>query len=94
MTFEVKSFATVRLCSADLQKSKQWYQKFLGLDPVEDLENFVSFKICGVCLDIGEADAKSPSSLGVAVGYRLVNDLDAAIEKAIALNGIVYRGPC
>jgi predicted enzyme related to lactoylglutathione lyase len=93
MTFEIKNFATIRLCSSDLQKSKQWYQKFLGHEPVEDLENFVSFKICGVCLDISEADEKSPSSLGGAVGYWLVNDLDAAIEKAVDLGGIVYRGP-
>lgn len=93
MNLKIKNFATIRICSSDVQKSKHWYKNFLGLEPIEDLENFVSFKICGVCLDISEADLKSPSSQGGAVGYWLVDDMEVAIKKAIELGGTVYRGP-
>lgn len=93
MTFKIKTFATIRICSSDVEKSKQWYQKFLGLNPIEDLDNFVSFRVGNVCLDISLADEKSPSSLGGAIGYWLVDDLDAALRKAIELGGSIYRGP-
>lgn len=93
MSFKIKNFATIRICSTDVQKSKRWYESFFGQAPTEDLENFVSFKIGEVSFDISEADAKSPSSFGGSVGYWLVDDLSAAIEKAVGLGGSVYRGP-
>ena len=93
MSFDIKSFATVRICSTDVAKSRDWYKRLLNIDPVEDIENFVSFKIRGICIDISLADSKSPSSTGGSVGYWLVDDLDKAIRKAVEIGGEVYRGP-
>ena len=65
----------------------------VGIEPVEDLENFVSFNIAQTCFDISVADEKSPRSYGGSVGYWLVDDIEKAISAAIELGGKVYRGP-
>ena len=93
MSFKIKEFATIRLCSPDVAKSRDWYQRLFGITPVEDIENFVSFKINGTCLDITLADSKSPLSTGGSVGYWLVDNLDIAIGRAVELGGSIYRGP-
>ena len=87
------SFATIRLCSTDISKSREYYQALFETQPTEDLDNFVSFHIAGVCLDISVADEKSPSSKGGAVGYWLVEDLDSLVARAKQIGGVVYRGP-
>lgn len=93
MTFKIKNFATIRIFTDDVPRARDWYKKFLGISPVEDLENFVSFKINGTCFDISLADSKSPASAGGSVGYWLVDNLANMIERAIELGGQVYRGP-
>ena len=93
MSFKVKNFSTIRIHVEDVTKSRQWYQSFFGLAPVEDLENFASFKIGQTYLDIALSDAKSPLSRGGSVGYWLVDNLEEAINHATKLGGKVYRGP-
>lgn len=93
MNFKVKNFATIRLSVEDVKKSRDWYKSFFGMNPVEDLENFVSFKIAQTSFDIALADPKSPLSTGGSVGYWLVDNLDAAVAHAIELGATVYRGP-
>jgi predicted enzyme related to lactoylglutathione lyase len=93
MGFKVKHFSTVRLSVANIQNSRDWYKSFFKIEPVEDLENFASFKISNTILDIVLADLKSPLSTGGAVGYWLVDNLDAAVARANELGGRVYRGP-
>jgi len=93
MTFKIKRFSTIRIFSAKVAKSRDWYVSFLGMDPVEDLEGFVSFEIQNVRFDIIASDLKSPFSKGGSVGYFLVDDLDELIKKCIELEGAVYRGP-
>lgn len=85
--------ATIRLCVCNVQKSRYWYKAFLGIEPIEDLETFVSFKIGNTVLDLALADQKSPLSPGGSVGYWLVDNLEAAISRATDLNGKLYRGP-
>lgn len=93
MSFKIKNFATIRLSVTNIEKSRDWYKSFFGIDPVEDLEDFVSFKIGQTCFDIAAADHKSPVSTGGSVGYWLVDDLDAAVAHAIELGAKIYRGP-
>lgn len=93
MSFHIKGFATIRLSVIDVHKSRGWHSSFWGLTPIEDLKDFVSFKIGDVCLDLALADAKSPASIEGAVGYWLVDDLDQAIARALELKGSIYRGP-
>ena len=89
--FKVIEFSTVRISSENISKSRDWYQSLFGVDPVEDFIDFVSFKVGGISLDIASADAKSP--VGGSVGYWLVDDMDLLVSRAIALGGVVYRGP-
>ncbi len=93
MNFQVKSFATIRLCVSDVEGCGNWCGAFFGVKPIEDLEGFISFKIGETTLDICIADAKSPESSGGSIGYWLVDDLNKAVEKAKTLGGKVYRGP-
>ena len=93
MSFVVKGFSTIRISTTNVSQSRDWYKLFFRIDPVEDYESFVSFKIDGICLDISLADARSPSSPGGSVGYWLVDNLEQAISHAVTLGGEVYRGP-
>lgn len=93
MAFTVKEFSTIRICSPDVTKSRDWYQSLFAIKPVEDTGTFVSFKINGTCLDISQADSKSPLSTGGSIGYWLVDNLDEVIVRAVELGGFVYRGP-
>lgn len=93
MSFRVQGFATIRIFSNDVSQSRDWYQALFGIEPVEDLADFVSFKIHGVCLDISKADEKSPFSAGGSVGYWLVDNLENLLARAEALGGKIYRGP-
>jgi len=93
MAFKVKTLTTIRLSATNVQKSRDWYKAFWGIEPIEDLENFVSFKLGNTTLDITLADQKSPLSPGGSVGYWFVDNIEEAISKAINLKGKVYRGP-
>ncbi len=93
MSIKVQSFATIRLSVADVQQSRDWYKSLFGIEPVEDLENFVSFKISETLFDISLADEKSPVSTGGSVGYWLVDDIEDIIAHATRFGGRVYRGP-
>ena len=90
---QIRHFQTLRLFSADVARSASYYRQLLGVEPVEELDGFVSFVIAGVCLDISTADEKSPASPGGAVGYWLVDSLQAVIDRAEQLGGRAYRGP-
>lgn len=93
MDYKIKSFATIRISVANVSASRDWYRALFGHDPIEDLENFVSFRINGTCFDISKADSKSPLSTGGSVGYWLVDNLDALLNKVDCLGGKIYRGP-
>lgn len=93
MNFGIKEFATIRLLSNDVLKSRDWYESLFNQKPIEDTENFVSFKIAGVNLDITAPDMKNPFSTGGSVGYWLVDNIDQVLERAKELGGELYRGP-
>lgn len=93
MDFKIKEFSTIRIFSNDLQKSRDWYKAFFGLDPIEDSEFFVSFKIGQFNFDITIPDHKNPFSSGGSVGYWLVGNIETVVKKAEDLGGKLYRGP-
>jgi predicted enzyme related to lactoylglutathione lyase len=93
MSFQVKEFAGIRIFSNDLKASRDWYKALFGIEPIEDLEFFVSFKIKGTCFDITVPDAKNPYSSGGAVGYWLVDDLALVLMRVEELGGRLFRGP-
>jgi uncharacterized protein len=93
VAFKVMNLTTIRMSVDNIQISCEWYKSFFGIEPIENQENFVSFQIGDMCLDLSIADDKSPVSRGGSIGYWLVDDLDAAISAATNLGGKIYRGP-
>lgn len=93
MSFQIKSFSTIRISVSNVSQSRDWYKKLFNVEPIEDMESFVSFKIGETCFDISLMDAKSPLSPGGSVGYWLVDNLDGLMERVEQLGGKVYRGP-
>lgn len=90
---QIGSLQTVRITVTNIQKSRDWYKELFNIEPVEDQDNFVSFKVGAINFDIAQADDKSPLSTGGSVAYWLVNDLDLLLQRIEALGGSVYRGP-
>lgn len=93
MSFEIKEFTTIRILSNEVSKSRDWYKSLFNQDPIEDTENFVSFKIAGVFFDITTPDAKNPFSSGGSIGYWLVDDIEQVLTKVKEIGGDLYRGP-
>ena len=93
MDFQIIEFSTLRIFSNDLRKSRDWYKNFFGVDPIEDSENFISFKVGKFNLDITFPDSKNSISHSGSIGYWLVNDLDALIKKIDSSGATIYRGP-
>ena len=93
MSFQVKEFSTIRISVVNVSQSRDWYKSLFNIEPVEDIENFASFKIANTCFDISLADSKSPMSTGGSVGYWLVDNLENVIQRAEQLGGKIYRGP-
>jgi predicted enzyme related to lactoylglutathione lyase len=91
--FEIREFTTIRLLSNEVSKSRDWYKSLFNQDPIEDTENFVSFKISGICFDITTPDAKNPFSCGGSIGYWLVDDIEQVLTKVKEIGGDLYRGP-
>jgi predicted enzyme related to lactoylglutathione lyase len=93
MGFTVFKFSTIRVLSNDVRKSRDWYAHLFDQEPVEDQDNFVSFKIADAYLDITVPDPKNPFSSGGSIGYWLVDDLNLLLKKVESLGGKLYRGP-
>lgn len=91
--FQIKEFATLRIFSNDLAKSRKYYESFFDVFPIEDSDFFVSFKIGTTNLDITLPDQKNPYSTGGTIGYWLVDDVNLVLKKAESLGGKLYRGP-
>ena len=93
MEFRIQSVSAIRIFANDLRKSRDFYRALFNLEPIEDSEFFVSFKIGPPCFDITVPDAKNPFSPGGSVGYWLVDRLETVQKRVKDLGGEVYRGP-
>lgn len=93
MSFEIKSFSTIRISVSNVVESKNWYESLFNQKPIEEIENFVSFKINNICFDISLADSKSPLPPGGSVGYWLIDNLDGLLKRVEEIGGKIYRGP-
>lgn len=82
-----------RLCVKDLEASKGWYSKALGVSPWLDIPNYVEFRVGQSALALAPADEKSPYSKGGQIAYWRVHELDSVISHFTAHGAEVYRGP-
>ena len=93
MAIKIKSFSTLRISVADVLQSADWYCALFDIESAERTQEFASFRIKGIQLDIAHADEKSPVTNGGCVGYWLVDDLTEVLKKVEQLGGKIYRGP-
>ena len=93
MAFEFEKFSSIRIFVENISESREWYKKLFKIDPFENSDDFVSFRICDVSFDICLADDQSPKSTGGAVGYWLIDNMDELISDVRNLGAVIYRGP-
>src|SRR5689334_25311700 len=83
----------VMLFVEDIRRSRDWYARWLGREPLDDLPDFASFQVGPQFLYLHRADAKSALTTGGQVAYWKVADLASAIRSATVLGATLYRGP-
>lgn len=77
------------ICHAnDLQKAKEWYIAFTGVQPYFDEPFYVGFEINGFELGI-DPDMKGVENGNHSVAYWLVEDIRSAVQKATALKAAI-----
>lgn len=72
----------------DLGKAKEWYSKLTGLQPYFDEPFYVGFDIDGFELGL-DPDMSGIKDGNHTVCYWSVEDIRAAVEKAVGLNAVV-----
>ncbi|MGZ3699714.1 MAG: VOC family protein [Bdellovibrionota bacterium] len=86
----------ILLFVTDVERSADWYSKFLKQTPEPDYlvpGQFAYFKLGSIEFCLHRADEKSPASTGGSVAYWRTDDLAQAITRAESLGATVYRGP-
>jgi predicted enzyme related to lactoylglutathione lyase len=73
---------------ADLQKAKEWYVELTGVQPYFDEPFYVGFDINGCELGL-DPDMNQVIEGNHNLSYWSVNDIDAAVEKAVSIGGII-----
>jgi histidine triad (HIT) family protein len=82
-----------RLFVKDLEASKAWYAKVLGVKPFIDVEGYTEFRVGEAGLSVSPADEKSPFSSGGQVSYWKVRSMNEVIQHFTREGATVYRGP-
>ncbi|GAB4017544.1 MAG: hypothetical protein Fur0010_18240 [Bdellovibrio sp.] len=89
----IYGLSTLLVFTEDINWAADFYQRCLGLHPIEKSETFVSFKIGSTYLNFHPNENKSPLSQGGSVGHFLVSDLKKAIAPFLENGAKIYRGP-
>jgi predicted enzyme related to lactoylglutathione lyase len=100
----LKGICTVSFYADDVEAAGRWYTELLGIDPYFlRLPGYVEFRVGDYQQELGIIDRRyappgAPQMPGGAVVYWNVDDLPAAVERAIALGATEYepvteRGP-
>jgi predicted enzyme related to lactoylglutathione lyase len=100
----LKGICTISFYADDVEAAARWYTELLGIDPYFlRLPGYVEFRIGDYQQELGIIDRRyappgAPEKAGGAIVYWSVDDLPAAVERAIALGATEYepvteRGP-
>lgn len=72
----------------DLQQAKEWYKKVTGMEPYFDEPFYVGFDINGFELGL-DPDMNGIEQGNHHIAYWHVDDIQAAVEKLVSLEGTV-----
>jgi len=91
----LRGFATVNYYAADLDAAKAWYTEFLGFEPYFGVPGYVEFRIGDYQAELGIIDAQyappAPAAPAGEIIYWHVDDVDAALERALSLGATTYQ---
>lgn len=87
---ELHGLRTVIYCVTDVQQSRDWWRRFLRVDPYFDEPFYVGFEIGG--FELGLMPVESPTPEG-ALTYWGVDDVAATVEEACRGGAQVHVEP-
>jgi predicted enzyme related to lactoylglutathione lyase len=95
----LRGLSTVNLFAADHAAARQWYTRFLGVEPYFERPGYVEFRIGDYQGELGIIDSKyapgTQSDAGRAgvVAYWHVDDVDAVLAKAVGMGARQLEAP-
>ena len=74
----------------DLDAAKTWYSEALGIAPYFDEPYYVGFNVGGFELGLHPPEEDAPVGIGGATVYWGVDDIEAAVERLLALGATLH----
>jgi predicted enzyme related to lactoylglutathione lyase len=82
---QFEGLRTVIYHAPDLEKTKAWYSKVLGIEPYFDQPFYVGFNVAGYELGLDPDASSTPGGQGGAVAYWGVANAETAFRRLIEL---------
>jgi predicted enzyme related to lactoylglutathione lyase len=95
----LRGLTTVRFHATDLAAAKRWYTELLGVEPYFERPGYAEFRFGDYQHELGLLDSKYVQDLGAhgdsatggAVVYWHVDDVQAALDRLLALGAEVHE---
>jgi predicted enzyme related to lactoylglutathione lyase len=99
----LRGLTTVAYPTADLAGATRWYTEVLGIEPYFDTPAYVEFRVGDYQHELGLLDtaylgelggeSATPSAPGGVILYWHVDDVEASLERLVALGATVHQPP-
>lgn len=94
----LRGFTTISYWAADHAAAKQWYTELLGVAPYFDRPGYAEFRIGDYQHELGIVDSRyapegAATGPGGVVMYWHVDDVNAALEKLLAMGATAHEAP-
>lgn len=92
----LRGLANVSFYAADLDAAKKWYSELLGIEPYFNVPGYIEFRIGDYQHELGIIDsAYAPEgamkTVGGAIVYWHVDNLQASLDRLIAIGATLYQ---
>jgi predicted enzyme related to lactoylglutathione lyase len=92
----LRGFALVNIYADDLDAAKRWYEELLGIDPYFERPGYYEFRVGDYEHELGIVDRRfappgGADRPGGAIAYWHVDDLEAALDRALSLGATEYQ---
>ncbi|RRB02418.1 VOC family protein [Larkinella rosea] len=92
----LRGLSTISFYASDLEAAKEWYSELLGLEPYFNVPGYIEFRIGDYQHELGIIDsayAPEGATKGPAgsISYWHVDDLQATLDRLIALGAALYQ---
>jgi predicted enzyme related to lactoylglutathione lyase len=95
-TAMLRGFATISFWADDLEGARKWYSALLGVEPYFERTGYCEFRLGDRQDELGLIDSRyAPGGPAAgpagAITYWHVDDVDAALERLLAMGAVVYE---